>query len=162
MTYSQQSGIHSGGHRKFSMTFNFDASVLSSLFDIYIEALDKNRSRSVANSGHRNIKWDISSASTEHKGQRSFRFLEPLEVDNTLMYILSLVNKSRILGFLITFIYIGNLKSSDNSRKVTKRIDVLIKLYHLWINWSFKRNLKSLWNCAFAFSGHIQISCKPF
>ena len=56
LTYSQQSGIHSGGHREFSRTFNFDASVLSSLFDIYTEALDKNRARSVANSGHRSIK----------------------------------------------------------------------------------------------------------
>ena len=56
LTYLQESGIHSGGHRKFSMTFNFDAKVNSSLFDIYTEALDKNRSRSVANLGHRNIK----------------------------------------------------------------------------------------------------------
>ena len=136
--------------------------MLSSLFDIYTEALDKNRSRSVANSGHRYIKWDTSSASTEHKGQRSFRFLQPLEVDKTFMSILSLVNKNRILGFLFTFIYTGYLKSTDNSHKVTKRLDALIKLYHLWINWSFKRNLNSLWNCAFAFSGHNQITPKPF
>ena len=56
LTYSQQSSIHSGKHRKFSMTFNNDASVPSSLFDIYTEALDKNRSLYVANSGHRNTK----------------------------------------------------------------------------------------------------------
>ena len=34
LTYSQQSGIHSGVHCKFSMMFNFDASVHSWLFDI--------------------------------------------------------------------------------------------------------------------------------
>ena len=132
LTYSQQSGIHSGGHRKFSMTFNFDASVLSSLFDIYTEALDKNRSRSVANSGHRNIKWDTSSASTEHKGQRSFRFWEPLEVDKTFMSILSLVNKSRILGFLITFIYTGKhmymQKTSEKRHRCCRNLKGRISL----------------------------------
>ena len=65
--------------------------------------------------------------------------------------ILSLRNKSRILFCYHIYIYIGNLMPSDNSSKVTERLDVLIKLCLLWINWSLKRNLKSLWNCAFAF-----------
>ena len=69
------------------------------------------------------MRLETSSASTEHKGQRSFR----LDVDRTLMSILSLVNKSRILGFLIAYMYNGNLNSSYNSRKVTKRLDVLIR-----------------------------------
>ena len=30
------------------------------------------------------------------------------------------------------------------------------------MNWSLRRNLKSLWNCAFAVSGYIQRSPKPF
>ena len=81
VTYSQEIGIHYGGHGKFSMTFDCDASVHSSLFDIYTEALGKNRSRSVANFGNRNMKWDKSPASTEHKGQRFFSgfFFSPLK-----------------------------------------------------------------------------------
>ena len=35
LKYFQQNCICSDGHRKFSTTFNFDASVHSSLFDIY-------------------------------------------------------------------------------------------------------------------------------
>ena len=79
LTYPQQSGMRSGGHRKLSMRFDFDASVHSSLFDIHTEALDKNRFRSVASLGHRNIKWDTSSASTEHKRHAVFPFWSPLK-----------------------------------------------------------------------------------
>ena len=51
--------MHSGGHWKLSMSFNFDASVRSSLVDTYVDALEKNWSRSVANSGHHYKKRDI-------------------------------------------------------------------------------------------------------
>ena len=78
--------------------------------------------------GQCKTKCDTVSDSVLHFGHIRDCFLLARQVDNTLRSVLNLVYISLMSGFLITFIYSGNWKATDNSRLVVKRLDEEIAL----------------------------------
>ena len=78
---------------------------------------------SVTKTGQRVMKWDTVSGSLLHSGQSSVRFLLARDVANILKSVLSLVNRRRMSGFRISFIYLGTTYSFDGICLVANRVD---------------------------------------
>ena len=69
------------------------------------------------------MKWDTVSGSLLHSGQSSVRFLLARDVANIFKSVLSLVNRRRMSGFRISFIYLGTTYSFDRICLVANRVN---------------------------------------
>ena len=108
------------------------------------------------------MKWDTVSGSLLHSGQSSVRFLLARDVANIFKSVLSPVKRRRMSGFRISFTYVGTTYSFDRICLVANRVDDAMEFLQTWMNWSFRRFLKSLRDWPQVTGGSYQISPIPF